>query len=112
MKKKLVHVCLFDSECWIEWWEYGAPMRIHWNGKNPRFWTVISGAWIFRRRWDLRHTSGRGENYRCAVTDESFDDPRYSAEEQFRRHVKDCKRERDWLDWMLRRVRFKHPSER
>ncbi len=44
----LIHVCLLHRQCWVYWWRYGMPLRVHVAG---RFVTVVSGEWRSRRVW-------------------------------------------------------------
>lgn len=44
-----VHCCLLSRSCWSEWWEFGAPMRLHWG--QDRMLTFPGFGWRHRRIW-------------------------------------------------------------
>ena len=48
----LWHACIFDAECWHDWWAYGMPLRVHFGMSRRRFITIPFFANLLtRRRW-------------------------------------------------------------
>jgi hypothetical protein len=47
-----LHVCLFDTDCWRDWWRYGMPMRVHVGDRTTgRHWTIPGFGWRARQVW-------------------------------------------------------------